>query len=177
MSLILLHFSSQNRFGVLGRHPCQSHEPPADRHPRSTITQYPDRTSRAAAEVPARTSAGALGARPSAQRSRLSPGLAARFLLLMLVLYRVGNRLGEPARCLAHLAFSNAASLARPSGVLGPVLMPPWFGQRPPLPRPLRRHGCPALVRAPQGLFRSSRSRAHSSEARAAAQGAQPAAG
>jgi hypothetical protein len=47
--------------------------------------------------------------------------------------------------------------------------MPPWFGQRPPLPKPLRRHGCPVRVRAPQGLSRSSRTRARSSVARSLA--------
>ena len=51
----------------------------------------------------------------------------------------------------------------RPSGVLGPALAPPWFGQRPPRPRPLRRQGCPARVLAPHGCLRSSRSRARSS--------------
>jgi hypothetical protein len=69
----------------------------------------------------------------------------------------------------ADLDLTAAATRARPSGVLGPVLMPPWLRQRPPLPRPLRWHGCPARVRAPQGLFRSLRSRARSSTARSLA--------
>jgi hypothetical protein len=62
----------------------------------------------------------------------------------------------------AQRALRAAEIRARPSGVLGPVLMPPWFAQRPPFPWPLRRHCRPVRVRAPQGLFRSSLSLAHS---------------
>jgi hypothetical protein len=36
----------------------------------------------------------------------------------------------------------------RPSGVFGPVLMPPWLRQRPPLPTPRRLHGSPVRVLA-----------------------------
>ena len=44
-----------------------------------------------------------------------------------------------------------ARSLAKPSGVRGPVLGPPCIRQRP-LAIAGPRHGCPARVRAPQSL-------------------------
>ena len=35
---------------------------------------------------------------------------------------------------------------ARPSGVFGPVLIPPWFLQRPPRPEPSATQGVPEGV-------------------------------
>jgi hypothetical protein len=53
------------------------------------------------------------------------------------------------ARRQASQRFRLAAAIrARPSGVRGPVLRPPWLGQRP-FFSALRLHGCPARVLAP----------------------------
>ena len=57
-------------------------------------------------------------------------------------------------RCSAFLirtarAFSAfRADCLWPSGVRGPVLIPPCHLQRPPLPMPSARQGCPCCVRA-----------------------------
>jgi hypothetical protein len=66
----------------------------------------------------------------------------------------------------AHRRFCACTIRSCPAFVVGPVLKPPWFAQRPPRPSPLRRQGWPALVRAPHGSFRRWRRRARSCASR-----------